>query len=45
MLSGSVAARLRRNLIGDRAFYDRVVTIALPIIISVMELISRLMSL
>ena len=33
MMNNSLAARLRRNMIGDRAFYNRVVTIALPIII------------
>ena len=33
MLQGSLIGRMRRTLIGDRAFYERVVTIALPIII------------
>ena len=33
MLNNSLGARLRRNMIGDRAFYNKVVTIALPIII------------
>ena len=33
MHNDSLGVRLRRSLVGDRAFYERVVTIALPIII------------
>lgn len=33
MLQASLVSRLRRNLVGDRVFYHRVVSIALPIII------------